>query len=446
MLIAAARALGPAVLDYPWGRLDLQLTPDLPGGAVILDLGPVGELSWRLHAAPINLRAGFQIGRNVEALPELSELEGALTALILGKLPWLALTGALLGLMFVRWGRASSFLAAGMGAGVVIALFGLTIGFGFLTFNAAALDDPRYRGPIEDAPRVLRILTSARRHFQDIQRNVGEVVGGLQRIHSQIVAGSAPSPVGSSTRFLVLSDIHNNPLGMVIADELVRRFEVTAVLDGGDFSDQGTELEGELFARFSDLGIPHVIAPGNHEDSAALNRIAEVKDVTVLGADRDFVEIGKISILGDADPMSLSISSDSRSNQAESRYPVLCERLEQRLDETRPEVLLVHNPAMGECASDFAEENGIALAYVWGHLHRQSYREAGSVISLSPGTSGANGVKTTTSAPYGFALLEFDSATRLASVCLFSFDGPNDLRQATCHLRPGAEREASDPG
>jgi hypothetical protein len=64
------------------------------------------------------------------------------------------------------------------------------------------------------------------------------------------------------------------------------------------------------------------------------------------------------------------------------------------------------------------------------------------VLELSPGTSGANGIKTPKSAPFGFGLLEFDPNTgELVSACLFAFDDPAHLRETECRITPFAPPE-----
>ena len=114
---------------------------------------------------------------------------------------------------------------------------------------------------------------------------------------------------------------------------------------------------------------------------------------------------------------------------------MLCAHLVDRVTQTRANILLVHDAALGECAADAATAAGSPLLFVWGHSHRAAFQERGSVIGVSPGTSGAGGVKSDGGAPYGFALVELDAASKTAvSVCLFAFDAPGDLARADCRL------------
>ena len=432
--------MAPAVLDFEWGDLSLQMTPDLPGGAVLLDLGPVGELSWRVHSAPINLEASFLLESRISRLPEPSDLANLPLRFLVRKLPWLLITGALTGALVAgAWGRRPH-LGAAIGAGSALAVVLLLIVGAALTFRPAGLEDPRYRGPVEDVPRVLQIVRTATQDFEDVQKNIARMVAGLQRIQAQI--GTTPTAEASedAVRILAISDIQNNPVGLLIGQELVRRFEVDGVIDAGDFTDQGTDLEGELFARFADMQVPYVIAAGNHEDEAALNKVSENPNITVLDgeAGRDAVEIAGLQILGDRDPMSDEVISDPDTEKSKREIPIRCERLAERFEEIRPSILIVHRKEMGDCAAERAVELRSPLVFIWGHSHKQAYEERPYLVSGSPGTSGANGVKTPKETPYGFSLLEFDRSSRLlASTCQFQFDGPSALRQASCHLSPG---------
>jgi predicted phosphodiesterase len=439
LAFAAARIITPATFPIASGELTARMTPALPGGKVTLHLGPFGELSWNMHDGPVNIEASFLIGKDVAAPPSLATLENIYGAFALRKLGWLIVAGALMGALLVHGPRRRIARAASIGALVSVGVAILLGGVSFLTFDDRGLADVRYRGPIEDAPRVFALIKEVQRDWEGVKRNVDDLVAGLERIHSQITASPGPEDgAGDAVRILVTSDLHNNPLGLVIARQLVRRFGVEGVLDAGDFTDRGTAGEAELFAEFAKLGVPYVIVAGNHEDVSALARAKRIPGVTILESrTADTAELAGLQILGDSDPNAYSVDSDPHNKRALEEIPPLCERLADRSQTVQPTIVLVHNPLLGECAAARAEEELMPLVYVTGHLHRPSYGVRGTVVAISPGTSGANGIKTARPAPYGFALLEFDRATHsIRSACLFAFDSPTALRQTECHLRP----------
>jgi predicted phosphodiesterase len=438
LLFSASRVVAPATFQFSAGKLDVRVTPAVPGGKIMLDLGPFGELSWRTHRTPLNVRAAFVVGRSPRALPALSELRDLRVAFLLRKLPWLALTGAFAALLVVEGPRRRRGVAAGIGAAATIALGGLLVGGTILTFDARALDRPHYRGPIEDAPRVLAILKEVSRDIAGARRNINKVAEGLERLHSQIVSSAAPIEQRPTVRYLVISDVHNNPLGLLIAKELVDRFAVKVVLNAGDFTDRGSEPEAELFARFGALAPRQIVVGGNHEDRPTMDRIRRVPGVTVLerGA-TDLVDLDGVTVLGDSDPNSYGISSNPFDPAALAEIPIRCVGLKDRWIQTHATILMVHDPKMGACAAEEARTEKRPLVFVWGHTHKAALAVNGMVLELSDGTSGANGIKTPKPAPYGFGLIEFDAETHeVASACVFQFDDPAHLSETTCLVSP----------
>lgn len=453
LLFAGAQSVAPETFRFEAGNLRVQMKPALPGGNLTLPLGPIGELTWTTHTGPINLDVQFFIGGSGDRLPTPEEFRDLRLAFLLRKLPWLILVGALGGLLVVTHGpwqhRAR---AAGIGVGALAAAIGISGVIVGLTFDANRLADPHYRGAIRDAPRVLQLLKEVQQDWAGVERNINRAVAGLQRLHTQVVT-RAPVAPDDTVRLLLVSDIHNNPLGMLIVEELVTRFEVNGILNAGDFTDKGTRLEGDLFAAYSNLGIPHAIAPGNHEDSAALQQARAVEGVVVLGSEEEQqrTEIAGISILGEADPNAYFITSDPFNDVATERVPVLCELLAQRWSADPTMVVLVHDPRLGECARDAADEQDAIMVFAWGHTHEPHFEQDGTVISVGPGSSGAAGFKSDVVLPYGFTLLDFDGETlEPVSVCQFAFSSPGALESSACHilsgrLTPEGEEDDEEP-
>ncbi|MGZ4190165.1 MAG: metallophosphoesterase family protein [Actinomycetota bacterium] len=434
LLFAAFQTIAPETFHFRAADVVIQLSPDIPGGHLALSLGPFGDLSWKTHDTPLDVNVRFLIRPSATSFPRPSEFNDLRFAFLLRKVPWLLLTGALVGALLVgtfgRFLRPVLISMGGVGAAAAI-LVGITA----FTFNANALSNPRYRGPIADAPRVLELLREVQHDWSGVQKNINRAVEGLERLHDQIIT---PGPVENphTIRFLLVSDVHNNPIGLLIAKQLAERFNVDAILNAGDITDRGTALEGEVFARFANFGIPDIVTPGNHEDQASIQRIEQVPKVTVLGVGTgDTASIDGITILGDADPNASSVSSDPSNKTAEEQIPLRCQALGISYLGIKPQILMVHDPRQGQCAADAARAAGNPLVFVWGHTHKQAYEVNGSVIGISDGTSGANGIKSPVQSPFGFGLLEFDGDTKLpVTACLFAFDDPSRLREASCHI------------
>ena len=451
LLFAGAQATAPETYHFRAGDLVLQVKPALPGGRLTMPLGPIGDLTWTTHTGPFDLEASFLIGGSASQLPRPDEFRDLRLALLLRKLPWILLFGALGSALIVdgprrAWRERRRTMAIGAAAVLgAVAIAGAITG---LTFDANRLADPRYRGAIKDAPRILQLLKEVQRDWAGVERNINRAVAGLQRLHAQVVA-EVPVQPEDTIRLLLISDIHNNPLGLLIAEQLADRFDADGILNAGDFTDRGTAPEGELFASFGDLGLPQVIAPGNHEDTATLARAAEIADTVVFGPETNRAIVAGLEVIGEADPNAFFIRSDPSNELAEERVPVLCEGLAALWSETHAPIVLVHDPRLGECAAERAREEGAILVFAWGHLHEPAYEQRGTVISVSPGSSGAAGFKSDVVLPYGFTLLEFDRTTNEpVSVCTFLFDDPSTLQQSTCHIVTGRlvpEDRAEEP-
>lgn len=446
--LCAGRIFAPVSFPFSSGELVVRVTPNIPGGTVALDLGPFGRLSWNTHTAPLDVHASFVIGQRPRGLPALSELRDLRFAFLIRKLPWLAAAGALAGLLVAdAIGRKRRAIAGGVGALTFLSAGALVVGATVFTFDSHALEEPHYRGPIEDAPRVLEVLGEVSRDLAGARRNINKVAEGLLRLHSQITA--RPGPTGGPTiRFIVVSDVHNNPIGFLIGQELAERFGARVTLNAGDFTDRGSEPEAELFARFGAVTERQVVVGGNHEDAATLDRVRRMPGVTLLESRAtDLVEVEGIGILGDSDPNAYGIASDPRNDLADAEFPARCEELRERLLATTARIILVHDRRLGECAADAARAIARPLVFVRGHDHKPLLSVDGGVLELSPGTSGANGIKTPASAPYGFGLLEFDPNTgELLSACLFAFDDPAHLRETSCRIAPLTPPEESPAG
>ena len=447
--VCAGRIFAPVAFPFSSGELVVRVTPNVPGGTVALELGPFGELTWETHTAPLDVRASFVIGQRPRELPDLADLRDLRLAFLIRKLPWLAAAGLLAGLLVAgAAGRRRQLVAGAVGAVAFIAAASIVVGATILTFDADALKEPHYRGPIEDAPRVLEVLGEVSNDLAGARRNINKVAEGLLRLHAQITSQPTAPPSGPTTKILIVSDVHNNPIGLLIARELAQRFGATVTLNAGDFTDRGTEPEAELFARFGDVTPRQIVVGGNHEDRVTLDRVRTLPGVTLLEAGRtDVVELGAITVIGDTDPNAYGIASDPRNDLADVEIPARCESLAQRASATGARIVVVHDRRLGICAADAARESERTLVFVRGHDHKPLLAVDGSVLEISAGTSGANGIKTPVEAPYGFGMLEFDPATgELLSACLFAFDDPAHLRESSCRITPLAPPEATPPG
>ena len=435
-MFVASRIVAPVTLDVDTSSLQVRAIPRLPGGHVVVPLGPLGRVTFTTHTSPLDFEANILIDPKAKALPDAEDIDvrSWRTTFILAKIPWLAAFGVLAVLLAVHGPPRHLAVSSAAGAATALVVAGAVAFAAVGTFDLGALQNPRYTGPVRDVPRILQLVREISRDFPGTQRNIARAVEGLGRLRADLLA-DAPAPPESTIRFLIAGDLQANPLGLLIAERLATEFEVNAILDAGDVTERGTAVEGELFAAFSRISVPYVVVPGNHEDDAAIRRLSRIPNVRVITDDDDVVTIEGVTIVGAEDPNARSIEVNPGNDLALERRPQICERLVDRVEQSGAQILIVHDPKIGECAEADAIERERPLLYVWGHTHKPAFRRSGGVVGLSPGTSGANGIKSNNEAPYGFALVEMDASThRPVSVCLFAFDSPGELGRADCRL------------
>lgn len=432
LLFSAWRLISASTYQLESGQLKVVMTPAIPGGRVILPLGPVGELTWKLHWAPVDLRVEFLISEKAKNLPTAKQLASYKKNFIMVKSFWLIIFALSCCLLIYERGTKKRHQRIVVSIAAFLTLI-LAVGLiGVLTFNAAALKHPSYKGPVKDAQRVLQIIRESQSDWEGAQRSINSAIQNISQLSRAISEGSKGIK-GDTVKFLLISDIHNNPSGLTIARDLADSWKADAILNAGDFTDRGTGLEAKILANFGNFKVPHIIVAGNHEDGPAISRAKLVPGVQFLeyGA-RDTAEIGGIKILGDADPNSERIEDNPRDEWSNSEFPRLCEQLKNRFIATNPQMIMAHNPAQGECARSYAEENGLPLVFIWGHKHQQALELGNTVTGISAGTSGAGGIKEIGKRPYGFAFIEFDRTTKKLVAGWLCENSSSNLSQTSC--------------
>ncbi|NLF04904.1 MAG: metallophosphoesterase [Actinomycetales bacterium] len=246
------------------------------------------------------------------------------------------------------------------GARLTGRLAGIVDTYGGLALDAYRENEEFYAGA-EDS---LRTAWAAREEqSQEWARllELSERVSPLQRV----MLGDPDSLV----TMLVVSDLHCN-VGMApVLKAAVELSGAAVVLDAGDTTVNGTQVERYCVTAFSNAyragGAKDVVFAGGNHDSAITGEQVRAAGGTVLAG--EVVNVAGIDVLGDADPLETRIGQGTRrtgeegaAEAGERLADVGCSR-----DEPVP-LLLVHTPAV---AAD-SLERGCAVATVSGHLHR----------------------------------------------------------------------------
>ncbi|MBI2010944.1 MAG: metallophosphoesterase family protein [Candidatus Colwellbacteria bacterium] len=415
------------------GELSVTVDPEWNGGRIFPNLGPGGEASWQAHRAPYNIEVGFVPDGDTKELPSAEEVKSGLIRWFWANLNHLLLAGIIL----VVWVFSESippttifdpskkrpplFRMASLGAAPVI----LAVVLGLVSAGTfkPGLNDSRYTGPLFKNPEeALASFLKFARAWENGEINLN-LASRLRHFEGPLSTTVRPTIPEETIDFLIVSDLHDNPTGVAMTRDFARDLEVDAILDLGDFTSWGTPFEAnELRERLADLSQPHLIVAGNHESTKAIEVMEGDPNVTFL--DNETIEITGVSILGASDPAAMT-SANSADPEA---YVTACQTIKEQVATDQPDILMVHNPEIGKCAAEYAEENGLPLIFLWGHTNEPVVEERGSVLALSPGTSGTGGFEER-KLPYGFGILKLNPATNaLVMACYYLYEGVNDER------------------
>lgn len=307
---AAGAALAPSTTaDVGPIEAQVSVVPSLSPGVRLL-LPPAGEVAFDTHLAPfavrasisrvdlegaralINSPAGLRAlqAQAPDALRDATIRAAATTALC-------ALTGALvLSLLVYRrhWART----------GEVAAMLGLVLvvvaGTGVLTFDADKLAQPRFTGLLGQAPYVAGKASSMLTRLESYRSGLADIVSGVTTLYATSDSLPVLSAGDDVVTVLHVSDIHLNPLGFDLTARLVKQFHADLVVDTGDITSWGTEVESSILSRISDAGVPYVFVRGNHDSMRTQAAVAANPNAIVL--DGTVRTVKGVTIAGIGDP------------------------------------------------------------------------------------------------------------------------------------------------
>jgi predicted phosphodiesterase len=427
--VGASLALGlvPA-LERSVGPATISAHPTVGPGRTVLEVPPLGTVTADTHSSP--LAVGLAIEEiDISALgPAVSdarrrvrladEVERDLRDMAMWTSIRLLAAGAVIGAVILALlpGRRRRFVAAGVVGGVlgVACLVGLTAA----TFDVNAFREPKFTGTLTRAPVVIEAVRRGEVTISAVRSRFEVAADRLSELLT-LVAEPAENPRQGSISILHVSDIHSNPIGVEIAAQLVREFDVDAVLDTGDLTNFGTPLESSIGTLIERLDVPYYLVPGNHDSTANERALDLVRNIRVIG--NEVVDISGIEVLGWRDP------TDTNWN----KIPVE-EANQQRLDEGEavaeavaaeaPDVLAVHDRRMA-----LASLGRVPLVLA-GHDHRRVDEVVEGTRVLAVGSTGATGIDHFTvegDRPYEAEIVYF-RAGRAIAVDYVRFEGLGD--------------------
>ncbi len=417
LLPATSHELGPAVIE-------LSGTPG--SGRTVLEVTPFGTVDARTHMAPLDVTAALR-RVDVEALGATITTPGGRAALeaeveaqigdLLRKafakeVVAAALVGALLGAALFRHRRRAGAIAATTAGGLVALSLLLTM----QTFQQDRFANARYTGSLARARQVIETLTEhtetldeARTRYEVAARRVSELMILLARPDSDVAT--------DTTSILHISDVHANPVGLEIAAELAREFDVAAVVDTGDLASSVLDtgeivrlaqpLDRLMVDLIENVEVPYLFVPGNHDSPQLRRAVGRADNATVVHDET--VPIAGIDILGWADP-TYSTEPIPESEKSETRA-TFSDEVRVAVARDQPDVVAVHDAVLAR------EAVGSVPLVISGHLHRRVVEERDGTRLLTVGSAGATGVETLTVEAdllYEAEVLHFEGDTLVA--------------------------------
>jgi predicted MPP superfamily phosphohydrolase len=303
-----------------------------------------------------------------------------------------------------------------------IALVVMVAGFGVagLTFNPAALKEPRYDGLLANAPTVIGDAQRIADRYDEYARQLEKIVVNVGTLYNAVSTLPIYSPVDGTIRVLHVSDLHLNPAAWPIIRSVVEQFHINLVVDTGDINDWGTEVEGNFVASIALLKVPYVFVRGNHDSSVTQAAVAAQPNAIVL--DDKVQTVAGLTFAGIGDPrFTPDKAVNPHGTGGESHTTVdAVEQAGRRLAQTissspvKVDVGLIHDPRGGQ---QLAGTCPLVLA---GHTHSRSVSTLDKTSTLmivqgSTGGAGLRGLEGEHPLPLEMSVLYFDQQRELVA-------------------------------
>ena len=414
-LFAAAALFSETSFQVGAFEITAALIPSLRGETVIV-FPPFGRLRALTHYAPFlleitlknvdlgQLRASLQ---ELSAAPAISFLQRELrdkAAHFLARQAIISFFCSALLLVVLRRGSRRRLLQGALAGGLLcLLLLALLLGTTLIyPYDISAFKNPRFEGALAAAPWIIRLAGEAQDTVGILSEQLEVMAVNLEDLSSRLREINPP-PDSGEIRVLHVSDIHNNPAAFDLIEKVTGAFQINFIVDTGDLTDYGSEIETELAARLARLPLPYLFLPGNH-DSLESIELLRSEGALIIGEER--IEIEGLSIAGLPDP-----ASEQPTAEVPSQDTLLQASLQagERIfeGERPPDIFAVHNPLMAE---PFFGKLPLILC---GHTHSAGiyFDEDSPTILVNAGTTGASGVRGLLAPhqnPYSAAILYFN--------------------------------------
>jgi hypothetical protein len=290
----------------------VRVVPSLHPGVHLL-LPPAGQVDFATHVAPVALeaqisqvdlegaRALISSPAQVRALSDTASgtLRAAAVRALLTSLGCATLGALILSFLVYRrrWWRSTQVAASLVGVLV------FTGTMAAVTADPTRLDQPKFTGLLSQAPYIAGQVPNVLERLENYRSGLADIVRSVTALYATSgQLGQAASTTNDDVvTVLHVSDIHLNPLAFDLIDRLVAQFGVDAVIDTGDITTWGTEVESSTFSRIGKLKLPYVFVRGNHDSARTQAAVKKYPNAIVL--DNQVTVVDGLVIAGIGDPV-----------------------------------------------------------------------------------------------------------------------------------------------
>ncbi len=418
LLAVAGAVLGILLLgriDAPLGPFDATIAFRPVGGGAQVDIPPLGALSVDVYHGPLQLqiqlhRLDEQRARELASDPArlggiVEQVNDDLHAALV-RLVWTTAAAALAGAAVVSFLFLRRPREPAIALGLCALLLAGSGALGAATWRPEALSQPTYTGLLVNANSLIGSAKDIVARFDAYRASLEKLVTNVSKLYSTLSALPPPGGDTGTVALLHVSDLHLNPAGFDLMQQVAQQFHVDAVLDTGDITDWGSQPENSLITAVGSLPVPYVYIRGNHDSPTTAALIARQSNATVL--DDSATTVAGIEIVGVADPR-FTPDKDAH-GPAE---PLLeSGRSLARVAEAppgHPAIAMVHDPQSAEPL------DGIVPLVLAGHIHHRavSVLHGGTrlMVEGSTGGAGLRGLEGEKPTPLECTVLYLDRAT-----------------------------------
>jgi predicted phosphodiesterase len=416
------------------------LEPSVSGGTGV-QIPPLGSLQVATHSGPAHLSIrldSLDEARAKRFLTDPQSIEQASNSVLpqlqdgVTRLLFQSAAVAILGSMLlavvvfrrVRWVAICGGLALAMilGSGVVA----------LSTFRPQAIEEPTYRGLLENAPAVIGDARTIANQFDAYRTELQGLVTNVSRLYSTVSTLPVYQPSPATIRVLHVSDIHLNPAAWSVISTAVAQFHIDLIIDTGDINDWGTPMESSFVDSIGKLGVPYVYVRGNHDSTITAKAVADQKNAIVL--ENSVTTVKGLTIAGIGDPRFTPDKSTENEKQPSSVADPVFASGEVLADTIRAhagpvDIALVHDPASAPPLS------GTVPLVLAGHLHQRETEYLTPVsgrqktlmlVEGSTGGAGLRGLQGETPTPLEMSVLYFDTAHALQAYDQITLGGTGE--------------------